>query len=78
MNKPTKEELILLHEMMCKASRHFDEVIKKERKKHGGSPLAIELFNIALIDQNLVHKKVQEMCADWVLENWDVLSEVVK
>lgn len=32
MNKPTKEELILLHEMMCKASRHFDEVIKKEKK----------------------------------------------
>ena len=73
MKKPTKEELVMLSEMMCKAAHHFEGVAKKEREENGGSQLYIDLLDLLSMDPELAHKKLQEMCADWVLENWDEL-----
>jgi len=73
MNKPTKEELIMLDELMYKASHHFNEVIKQQRKESGGSQLAIDLLDLACKSPEEARKLTQEMCANWVLENWDEL-----
>ena len=65
----------MLHEMMCKAAKHFDEAFKKAREENNGSQLYIDLLTFASMNSELARKKIQGMCADWVLENWNELID---